>query len=68
MHFSDAYIWQQTGYRFGYINSPPRGQNDRHSTDDIFGSISLNEKYYIVIKISLKSVPKGAIDNNPALV
>ena len=27
-----------------------------------------NEKFFILIKISLKFVPKGAIDNNQALV
>ena len=30
--------------------------------------IVLNEKFCILIKISLKFVPKGPIDNNPALV
>ena len=28
----------------------------------------MNEKFYILIKISLKFVPNGSIDNNPALV
>ena len=28
----------------------------------------MNEKFYILIKISLKFVPKGRVDNNPALV
>ena len=28
----------------------------------------MNEKFCILIKISLKFVPKGPIDNNPALV
>ena len=28
----------------------------------------MNEKFDILIKISLKFVPKGLIDNNPALV
>ena len=36
--------------------------------DDVFKSIFLNEKFVILIKISLKFVPKGPIDNNPALV
>ena len=36
--------------------------------DDIFKCIFLNEKFCILVKISLKFVPKGPIDNNPALV
>ena len=33
----------------------------------IFRCISMNEKFGILIEISLKFVPKGAVDNNPAL-
>ena len=36
--------------------------------DDIFNRILLNENVWILIKISLKFVPKGLIDNKPALV
>ena len=36
--------------------------------DDIFKCVSVNEKYFILIEISLKFVPKGPINNNPALV
>ena len=36
--------------------------------DDIFKCIFLNEKARISIKISLKFVPKGPIDNESALV
>ena len=36
--------------------------------DDIFKGIFFNEKYRIRIQISLKFVPDGPIDNNPALV
>ena len=50
------------------INSSPPGQNGRHFADYIFGCIFINKKFYILIKISLKFVPKGPIDNNPALV
>ena len=50
------------------INSSPPGQNGRHFADDIFRCIFLNEKFYILITISLKFVPKGPIDNNLALV
>ena len=44
------------------------GQNGRNFIDDIFKYISMNKKFCILIKISLKFVPKGPIDNNPALI
>ena len=34
----------------------------------IFRCIFVNEKFYILIKISLKFVPEGPFDNNPTLV
>ena len=49
------------------FNSPP-GQNGRHFSDDIFRCIFVNEKFRILIKISLTFVPKAPIDNKPALV
>ena len=51
-----------------FINSSPPGQNNRHIEDDIFSCIFKNEKFCILIKISLKFVLKGPIDNNLALV
>ena len=45
-----------------------KAQNGRHFTDDIFLCIFVNEKYCILIKISLTFVPRGPIDNIPALV
>ena len=50
------------------FNSSPPGQNGRHFSDDISRCIFVNEKFCILIKISLSFVPKGPIDNNPALV
>ena len=47
--------------------SPP-GQNGRLFADDIFICIFMNEKFCILVKISLKFVSKGPIDSNPALV
>ena len=41
---------------------------DRHFAEDIFSCIFVNEKFWIVIKISLNFVPNGPIDNNLALV
>ena len=42
-------------------------QNSHHSTDDIFKRIFMNEKFCILIKISLKFVPEGSVNNIPAL-
>ena len=49
-------------------NSSPPGYNGCHFADDIFRCIFVNEIFCILIKISLKFVPKGPIDNNPAVV
>ena len=38
------------------------------SADDIFKCIFVNEEFYILIKISLKFVPKDLINNDPSLV
>ena len=43
-------------------------QNGRHFPDDIFKCIFLNDNVWISIKISLKFVPKGPINNIPPLV
>ena len=50
------------------VNSCPPGQNGRHVADDIFRCIFMNEKFCILIEISLKFIPKGPVDNNPSLV
>ena len=43
-------------------------QDGCHFPNDIFQRIFLNENSWILIKISLKFVPKGPINNIPALV
>ena len=43
-------------------------QNGRHFADDIFKHIFLNKNVSISIKISLKFVPKGLMNNIPSLV
>ena len=43
-------------------------QNGRHFADDIFTRIFVNENLWIPIKISLKFVPRGSINNMPALI
>ena len=49
------------------INTLRRRQNGRHFPDDIFKCIFLNENVWISIKIPVKFVPKGPINNIPAL-
>ena len=48
------------------VNTLRPKQNGRHIPDDIFKHIFLIENVWISIKISLKFVHKGPIDNNPA--
>ena len=50
------------------VNTLRPRQGGRHFPDDIFKCIFLNENIQISIKISLKFVPKGQINNIPALV
>ena len=50
------------------INTLRLRQNGRHFPDDIFKCFFLNENVWISITISLKFVPKGLINNIPALV
>ena len=45
------------------VNTLRPRQNGRHFPDDIFECIFLNENVFISIKISLKFVPKGQINN-----
>ena len=51
-----------------FFNTLRPRQNGRHFADDIFKCIFLNENVSIAVKISLKFVPKGPINNIPALV
>ena len=50
------------------INTLRPRQNRRHFADDVFLCNFLNENAWIPIKISLTFVPKGPINNIPALV
>ena len=66
VHFNgDAYVVKP--HRMSSINSSPPRQNGHHLADDIFRCMFVNEKFCILSQISLKIVPKGLIDNNPAL-
>ena len=50
------------------VNTMRPRRNEQHFADDIFKRIFFNENVWISINISLKFVPKGLINNNPALV
>ena len=50
------------------INTLRPRQNEQYFADDIFKRIFVNENVRISIKISLKFVPEGPINNIPALV
>ena len=50
------------------LNTLRPRQNERHIADDTFKRIFVNENVGILIEISLKFVPKGPINNIPALV
>ena len=51
-----------------WFNTLRPRQNGRHFADHPFKRNFLNETLTILIKISLNFVPKGPINNNPALV
>ena len=58
-------VWNGYGRLLNTLR--PR-QNGRHFADAIFKCIFLNENVLISIKISLKFLPKGQINNMPSLV
>ena len=51
-----------------WVNTLRPRQNGRHFADDTFKRIFMNENVRISINISLKFVPKGLINNIPAMV
>ena len=61
--FSGSTGWQV----YATFKLRPR-QNGRLFADDVFKGIFLNENVWILIKMSSKFVPKGPINNIPALV
>ena len=58
--------WHTSGVLVN-VNTLRLRQNGPHFADAIFRCISMSEKFCILITISLKFLPKGAIDNTPAL-
>ena len=53
---------------YQWLNTLRLRQNGRRFADDTFKCLFFNENVIILIKISLKFVPKGPINNIPALV
>ena len=51
-----------------WFNALRLRQNGCHFADDIFRGIFMNKTFYILIRRSLKFVPKGPIYNSQALV
>ena len=61
-------IYAHRGEGGGLLNTLGPRRNEQHFADDIFIRIFFNGNVWISIKISLKFVPKGPINNIPALV
>ena len=61
-------MWYEQCIRIWALNTLRPGQNGRHFPDDNLKRIFLNENVWILIKISLKFVPRSPINNIPALV
>ena len=55
-------------YFLSYLKTLRPRQNGCHFVDDIFKCIFLNEKFEFRLKLRMKFVPKGPINNIPALV
>ena len=53
-------------WHFTFNTLRPR-QNGRRFPDDIFKCIFIDENIWVSIKVSLKFVPKGPINNIPAI-
>ena len=74
MHHKTPYVasvicqWPISALLLACLNSLRLRQNGRCFPDDIFKCFFLTDNVWILINISLKFVPKGQINNIPALV
>ena len=66
-HFISQQQMRENEMKTGFNTFRPR-QNVRHFADDSYKGIILNENIWMPIKISLKFVPKGPINDIPVLV
>ena len=67
IHWTPVHIWEYI-IIWITVNTLRPWRNGRYNADDIFKCIFLKEIVWIPTKISLKFVPKGPINNIPALV
>ena len=68
VHYDVTVMWTGPHLPRGRTFTLRPKQNGRHFPDDNFKCIFLNKNLWNSIKISLKFVPKGPINNIPALV
>ena len=62
-------LWERNYYlRWTVVNISEPRKNGHQFSDDIFKCLYLNKNVWISIRISLMFVPKGPINNIPALV
>ena len=66
MSHHDESIWYHVAQQ--WLNTLRSEQNGCHWAHDIFSCIFLNKNACVMIKISLKFIPKGSIDSKSALV
>ena len=66
VHFDNSLLNMNTNHK--RLTQSPPGQNGHCLADDKFRYIFMNEKFCILIEISLKFVPNGPINNKPPLV
>ena len=64
----DKVLQEYSRFSTSWVNSSPPGQNGHHFADDIFKCIFINEMFCILNQLSLKFIPRGLINNIPALV
>ena len=67
-HVIDSVFPENFGFCTSMLNTFRPRQNGRQFADDSFKRILLNENIRIAMKISLKFIPKGPINNIPAFV
>ena len=67
-HGTDLILLEYSGLNTRSVNTLRQRWNRCHFADNIFKCIFLNDNLLLSIRISLKFIPKGPINNIPALV
>ena len=65
---SNSHLWHNQWLHRGCLNTLRPRQDGRHFPDDNFECFFLNENIWFSLKISLKFVHKGPINNYPSFV